>query len=195
MLTDLQDTGKDTSRSCVFDFPDRPVDSFPPDYPTAPLPPGYPYDPIDDWPPSDPNIPIPGSDPHPHPSVFPPVNPPLTFNDLINYETDSQPGFFLGNQDPPLGPSTGHINMSVGSGVIIGDVAFANKFTPRTNAGGVLLSELGLTATEAGLYFTYCNVGAAWYIYLVYVARGGGGAAFSPVFLYMFVNLNDEIPV
>lgn len=73
MITDLQDTGKDTSKSCVFDFPDRPVDTLPPNVPPFPPPPTYPYDPVDDWPeiPHDPPVPgddpIPGSDPHPVP--------------------------------------------------------------------------------------------------------------------------------
>lgn len=41
---------KDVSKSCVFDFPDRPIDSLPPDYPPPGNPVDYPYNPIDDWP-------------------------------------------------------------------------------------------------------------------------------------------------
>lgn len=70
MITDLQNTGKDTSRSCIFDFPDRPVDSLPPNLPPA-LPPDFPYDPLDDWP----NLPIlppvPIDDPSPIPGSTP----------------------------------------------------------------------------------------------------------------------------
>lgn len=70
MTEDLQHltSDKDTSRSCVFTWPDRPIDSLPPNPPTP-----TPYNPLDDWPffippipnpiPTDDNTPIPGSTP------------------------------------------------------------------------------------------------------------------------------------
>lgn len=42
---------KDTTHSCVFDWPDRPIRPTPPAGP----PPLYPYDPADDWDPNNPN--------------------------------------------------------------------------------------------------------------------------------------------
>lgn len=81
-MNDLLDTGKDTSRSCVFDFPDRPVDSLPPDHPVGPPPDLYPYDPVDDWPP--PVLPVPGSDPHPTPG--PVANPSIVDGDVILFK-------------------------------------------------------------------------------------------------------------
>lgn len=71
MTEDLQHLkeDKDSTRSCVFDYPDRPVDSLPPDLPPPGTgPPDLPYDPTFDWPfiPVG-DRPIPGSDPHPVP--------------------------------------------------------------------------------------------------------------------------------
>lgn len=69
MIEDIGLLKKDTSQSCIFDFPDRP------DRPVPPIDPSneYPYEPILDWPPFLPinptpgQDPIPGSDPHPRP--------------------------------------------------------------------------------------------------------------------------------
>lgn len=63
MTDDLQllAEDKDTSRSCVFAWPDRPIDSLPPDIPVGTPPDKYPYNPIDDWPFN-----------HPIPIVLPP---------------------------------------------------------------------------------------------------------------------------
>lgn len=80
-MSDLGPINKDTSRSCVFDFPDRPVRPVPPIDPGTGEPPvDYPYDPKDDWPTPgliDPDAPapVPGQDPipgsDPHPSTLP----------------------------------------------------------------------------------------------------------------------------
>lgn len=60
---DLEDSEphKDVSKSCVFDFPDRPPDTLPPDYPPLNPPVCYPYCPGDDWPvpPTPPGVVIP----------------------------------------------------------------------------------------------------------------------------------------
>lgn len=59
-LEDLQqiDINKDISKSCIFDFPDRPPDSLPPDPPPIDPPICFPYCPSDDWvPPLPPVIP------------------------------------------------------------------------------------------------------------------------------------------
>lgn len=68
MTEDLQllKEDKDVSRSCVFDFPDRPVDSLPPNLPAPGGPPDYPWNPTFDWPFIFPK-PVPGSDPYPTP--------------------------------------------------------------------------------------------------------------------------------
>lgn len=44
------DTDKDTSESCVFGWPDRPLDTLPPDYPPVDPPTCYPYCAFEDWP-------------------------------------------------------------------------------------------------------------------------------------------------
>jgi hypothetical protein len=75
-MNELSQAPKDTSQSCIFDFPDRPVRPVPPiDPDNPPNPPtDYPYEPILDWPPEPPvdpipgEDPIPGSNPHPYPS-------------------------------------------------------------------------------------------------------------------------------
>lgn len=62
-LADLELAEKDESKSCVFDFPDRPPDSNPPGpFPIDP-PDCFPYCRIDDW-------------PHPLPFPWPPPPPP-----------------------------------------------------------------------------------------------------------------------
>lgn len=58
------DTDKDVSKSCVFDFPDRPPDTLPPEFPPVDPPDCYPYCSSDDWPPFIP--------PPPPPIVIPP---------------------------------------------------------------------------------------------------------------------------
>jgi|GraSoiStandDraft_8_1057269.scaffolds.fasta_scaffold200047_1 hypothetical protein len=56
VVLDLEVAEKDTSRSCVFDFPDRPVRPTPPIDPTGGPPDEYPYDPTWDLPPLDPPV-------------------------------------------------------------------------------------------------------------------------------------------
>lgn len=53
---DLQDLAadKDVSKSCIFDFPDRPPDTLPPQYPPISPPTCYPWCSFDDWPPPPP---------------------------------------------------------------------------------------------------------------------------------------------
>lgn len=67
----LEDLGqlasdKDTSKSCIFDFPDRPPPTLPPDYPPINPPDCYPSCPPDDYPPFPYTPPIlpPGVIPH-----------------------------------------------------------------------------------------------------------------------------------
>lgn len=55
----LPDTDKDTSKSCVFGFPDRPPDSLPPDPIPINPPVCFPYCAGDDWPPDFPPFPSP----------------------------------------------------------------------------------------------------------------------------------------
>lgn len=52
MIPDLDQpqTDKDTTKSCVFGWPDRPPDTLPPDFPPINPPPCYPYCSFDDWP-------------------------------------------------------------------------------------------------------------------------------------------------
>lgn len=108
---DLQFTkdDKDTSKSCVFDFPDAPVD------PTHPQT-DFPDDPIDDWPFIDPGVrPTPGSDPDPPtlPPGIPPGSTPIggphlatilrgfasanivpgSFEDVMTFEYESNVGY------------------------------------------------------------------------------------------------------
>lgn len=186
-MNELSQAPKDTSQSCIFDFPDRP------DRPDSPVDGNGPYDPLDDWPqvPVDPPVPgvdpIPGSDPHPYPaSPFPPTSPTVTFNDAISYEPDLGSLFYT---DPPfgyLGSSPNYyknVNITPDVGVVIGKVMFANKNAARVAAGAALLTEQGLAVAESGIYLTYCNVGAVWYVYLCYYARNGTHYAVAPVSL------------
>src|SRR5438270_802016 len=73
---------KDTTQSCIFDFPDRPDDSLPPqstpfyDTPLGPLPiPDFPWPPYDDYPPDDPRSTPPHTVVHPDPPGGPPSTP------------------------------------------------------------------------------------------------------------------------
>lgn len=72
-------TDKDTGESCVFGWPDRPLDTLPPDYPPIDPPDCYPYCEFNDWP--EPDIPPPEP-----PIIIPPEaiehNPLLIFNYL-----------------------------------------------------------------------------------------------------------------
>jgi len=75
-LDDLGQAAKDTSRSCVFDFPDRPIRPQPPINHNGEIPPDWPYEINVDWqPPATP--PVPGIDPIPgsNPWPYPPPNP------------------------------------------------------------------------------------------------------------------------
>lgn len=80
-LEDLEqpDTDKDTSKSCVFGWPDRPLDTLPPEYPPVDPPTCYPYCAFDDWP-------IPPAPPPEPPVEIPPEaiehDPLLIFNFL-----------------------------------------------------------------------------------------------------------------
>jgi hypothetical protein len=56
VIRDLTVEEKDTSRSCIFDFPDRPVRPDPPIDPVVGPWDGFPYVPVWDWPPIDPPI-------------------------------------------------------------------------------------------------------------------------------------------
>jgi hypothetical protein len=73
IVKDLAVEEKDTSRSCIFDFPDRPVRPTPPIDPLGGPPDQYPYDPIWDWPPIDPPPVVDPDDPNKGdpPSVVP----------------------------------------------------------------------------------------------------------------------------
>lgn len=77
MIEDMGLLAKDTSQSCIFDFPDRPGRPVPPiDPDNPPNPPtDYPYEPVLDWPPSPPVDPVPGVDPIPgsNPHPYPPL--------------------------------------------------------------------------------------------------------------------------
>ena len=96
MTEDLQYrvSDKDVSRSCIFVFPDRPVDTLPPDLQPPHVPPPTPIDPYDpwvDWPNIPPNEhPVPGIDPFPPPVLnpsppdypeWPPIRPSIPWND------------------------------------------------------------------------------------------------------------------
>jgi hypothetical protein len=76
-MNELSQGPKDTSQSCIFDFPDRPGRPVPPiDPDNPPNPPlEYPYEPVLDWPPYPPVDPVPGQDPipgsNPHPYLVP----------------------------------------------------------------------------------------------------------------------------
>lgn len=138
---------KDTSKSCVFDFPDRPIDSLPPNYPPGTPPPGFPYEPTLDWP----FIP-----PEERPVVPPPPEVPdmtgVTFqsHQRVIFEAVDGSGFFDMNPVSNL-----VIDTDVGSGPGTGEleviIPFANKnivhgLLPATNAGiprfetGIILS-------------------------------------------------------
>lgn len=97
---DLALAEKDTTKSCIFAFPDRPVESLPPNYPPGIPPDLYPYNPVDDWP-VIPVTPVPGTDPipgiDPHPTTAPPetelktglgiyINLPPTANIILRIE-------------------------------------------------------------------------------------------------------------
>lgn len=72
-LEDLEqpDIDKDTSKSCVFGWPDRPLDTLPPEYPPVDPPTCYPYCAFDDWPtPPPPIIPFPDPPPDNDPPIF-----------------------------------------------------------------------------------------------------------------------------
>lgn len=76
IVTDLTLADKDTSRSCIFDFPDRPVRPDPPIDPTGGPNDEYPYDPVWDFPPLDPPVNVDPDDPNkddppPDPSSVP----------------------------------------------------------------------------------------------------------------------------
>lgn len=62
----ILESDKDVSKSCIFDFPDRPPDTLPPQYPPVDPPPCYPSCPPDDWPP-----PVPPTPPPLPPGVIP----------------------------------------------------------------------------------------------------------------------------
>lgn len=125
MLTeDLQflASDKDTGKSCVFDYPDRPNDSLPPEFPPVDPPNEYPYDPVDDWPFIPLNIrPIPGSDPHPTPPDPIPTHPHTHPRSLI---------FRLS-----VGPPSGIGTLSYGQVVITGIGPFGGPYTIGTSLG------------------------------------------------------------
>jgi hypothetical protein len=86
MISDLILTPKDTGKSCVFDYPDRPVRPIPPTGPGDTPIPDYPYEPtldIPNIPTTDPTFPDPHGDP---PLVPPPFPPYYIFANYLPYD-------------------------------------------------------------------------------------------------------------
>lgn len=81
-IADLEvpSSDKDTSKSCIFDFPDRPPDTLPPDPPPPTPPLCFPYCPGDDWPPIVPPVP-----PLP-PGVIPPGIDPIGLGPTVTLD-------------------------------------------------------------------------------------------------------------
>lgn len=175
----LLQSNKDTLESCVFDYPDRPVESLPPEYPPVDPPHNFPNEPELDWPfipPED--RPDPDFEPPEEPDIFPPINPPIIFSSLIAYERDVESGGELFFGLPP----TGVIDFSFGSGTLIATVLLADRMTPRNIAGPILLAETGFTATAAGVRITFCQQGTELYIYFSYWAQYFNGGTGDNVF-------------
>lgn len=196
-MNELLQAPKDTSQSCIFDFPDRPGRPVPPvDPDNPPWPPtDYPYEPVLDWPPSPPvGPPVPGVDPipgsNPHPYDVPEV-----FNEIF-------PFYYKGEDaDPQYGGGTGlflssdHWNVSLG---VVVHVFERSKFHPRDQAGPFLLSECGFSieaaapsnsiSSNSGLFVFTVREGITFRQHLAYYARHFDGItgdhfiAFSPVF-------------
>lgn len=159
---DLGRAVKDMSKSCVFDFPDRPIDSFPPNFPPGIPPVLYPYDPKDDWPPIPPEIiPTPGIDPHPNPTDIPPMAPPATAIDSRAFYVEDEEhvsdwgaGIFFAGANPY------NINMGLG----VAHIFLAQKFDAKSICGPILLTETG-HALQPSTATIYCSSGVMVYIH------------------------------
>jgi hypothetical protein len=182
MTEDLQllAADKDTSTSCVFEFPDRPVDSLPPEYPPGTPPEQYPYNPVDDWPYIPPSErPTPGSDPHPN-DIIPPLNPTeATLILLYPYyylDEDAMPAYGGG-----VGNLHGGSNATPNLGLIC-HILNSFRMAPKTEVGPLLLSETGFSndaaapsntiENDSGLFiYSVERPGTARLTYLAYYAR------------------------
>lgn len=93
---DLEVSGidKDSSKSCIFNWPDRPPETLPPQYPPIDPPACYPYCSFDDWPPILP----------PEPPDDDPPMPPGTIDHGINVDIVTHLSRSLASFNP------GHIN-------------------------------------------------------------------------------------